>query len=909
MIHILFRTLFPFVFSANILHAATISWEPPQPTRNDPIRILVASSIPPDFMLWGVNGQRRNWEAPASVYLTPASSQEDIAVTTLFNEAGSDANGVPLWETYIGPFNHHAQSVAWVRFVVKLSDNTWLNNNERDYEIPVSAGRVTFDPAQPTTSDRIAIHVHDSRRGGVIRWGVNRSDASGWTQPHPVHWPPRSKPTDDGAAIETPLPRPDQNGVSTLYLGPFNHPEQTVTSLHVAVRWGRTWDTEHGRNYNVGITMDNRPPGGPEVIIEGTSIFRRQSTNDIVTVTANGHDRLELWLNGKRAPSHARAGQMLGFSLNDLDYGIHTLTARALRNDRIAMDTRVLDIRPYVHVSTPDHELPWGATPQPDGSTLFALHAPHKHTVSLIGSFNNWNSTSHVMNVTEDGTWWTTLDLPPGRHYYQYLIDLQRPLADPYARNVLWQDERGREHWKPELARTVLDIGAPAFQWSSSEVPHPDLNNLIVYEFHLADMQSGGFTGMISKLDYIRDMGFTAIGPLPVNEFPGDNSWGYNPAFHFAPESSYGTPDELKQLIDAAHQRGLAVIKDTVFNHMDWAAPLWQLYREDYEHSPFFREYYGENWGFPKVRQDHPALKRYLADVLHYWIREYRVSGFRYDATRFTDWEGYNDWGASWFAYAAKQADPRSIQIAEHLPSDPDLMNQTEMDTSWHETFRWRIREMIEHAFLDRSAFKDMMDSTRIGYTSSLQRMAYTESHDEERVMNHLAARGFSRAERLRRAETAIILPLTYPGPAMIYAGQEFGEDTPKFVGPNPLQWRKLNTREGKRLHEVTTRMLRLRNSHPALQSPNIFFEPDRNLPDGVMVYQRLAWQAAVTVAVNFSREPQTVVLTPRMRGPWLDALSDEQLTATGEGSLSFPLEPGQTRILVLQRNPDRTRQ
>jgi 1,4-alpha-glucan branching enzyme len=134
----------------------------------------------------------------------------------------------------------------------------------------------------------------------------------------------------------------------------------------------------------------------------------------------------------------------------------------------------------------------------------------------------------------------------------------------------------------------------------------------------------------------------------------------------------------------------------------------------------------------------------------------------------------------------------------------------------------------------------------------------------------------------------------------MLYAGQEFGEDTPKFVGPNPLQWRKLDRRDGQRLHDFTTRMTRLRTTHPALQSPNIRLHSE-NLPDGVMVYERLAWQAAVAVAVNFGRDRAEVSVKPRLVGTWYDAITDEKLALNEDGTLPLTLEPGQTRIAVMR--------
>ena len=555
---------------------------------------------------------------------------------------------------------------------------------------------------------------------------------------------------------------------------------------------------------------------------------------------------------------------------------------------------------PYPEIDPFDYPA-WGATETGEGAVTFALHAPGKKSVAVIGDFNEWSPEAHPMKPDDHGTWSVTIELAPGTYRYQYLIDGKQKLADPYSRNVIWQEPDGKETWRPDLCVTVLEVGAEPFAWTATDYQRPPLDNLVVYEFHLEDFLGGakGFTGMIERLDYIKDLGFTAIGPMPFHEFPGSKSWGYNPAYHFAPETSYGTPHELKQLIDAAHQRGLAVIMDLVLNHMDHNSALYRLYGDDYDGSPFFHRYEGENWGFPDIDQPHPAVKRYAADVIRFWLTEYRIDGIRYDATRFTDWSGYNDWGASWYAYIGHKTDPTSIHIAEHMPSDPALINQTEMDTTWHDYFRWKLRDMIENGYLDRNEFENIMQPTRIGFTNGLQRMAYTESHDEERVMYYLKRNGFAGAERERRALLALALTLTAPGTVMIYSGQEFGEFTRKIVGENPLQWKLLEKNHGKALHDATRTLVTLRTTHPALRGTDIRFLHHQQ-PDGMTAFRRDAGEDAVIVCANFGRGAETMEIL--FEGTWSNALTGVTFTESGEFSRAMPLKPGEVGVWVKQR-------
>ena len=549
------------------------------------------------------------------------------------------------------------------------------------------------------------------------------------------------------------------------------------------------------------------------------------------------------------------------------------------------------DIDPFAYPA-------WGTTEHPDGTVTFALHAPGKQSVALIGDFNDWKPDDHALTVDADGTWSITIPLAPGTYRYQYLIDGTLLIADPYARDVTWQKPDGTEYWKQERAFAVLEVGAAPFAWTATNYVRPGLDNLVVYEFHLEDFLNGalGFTGMIARLDYIKDLGFTGIAPMPFNEFTGSKSWGYNPAFHFAPETSYGTPTELKQLIDAAHQRGLAVVLDLVLNHMDHNSALYQLYGNDYAGSPFFRFFEGENWGFPDIEQQHPAAKRYTADVIRYWLTEYRIDAIRYDATRFTEWSGYNNWGAGWFAWVGKQVDPTSIHIAEHMPSDPNLINQTEQDTCWHDYFRWRMRDMIEHGHLDRNEFENVMQPLRLGFTNALQRMAYTESHDEERVMYELKQRGFSGPEREARAILSLAMTLTAPGQAMVYSGQEFGESTRKFVGENPLQWHLLETETGKAIHEATRKLVTLRTTHPALQRGDITFL-HHNQPQDMTAFRRNADGQSVIVAANFGRGANTMDVF--FEGTWSNLFTGATFTESGAYTRAVVLQPGEAAVFV----------
>ncbi len=833
--------------------ALDVSYRPAEPTRDDAVFIEISPCRQPGTLHWGVNARGNQWQQAAPEY-RPAGSRED-GVATRTPMEGPDQRGVCA--VALGPFDR-TQLVGSVDFAIQWADGTWDTAGGADYHVAITQARIHVEPAQPTLNDRARITVRRGKPGGLLRWGVN-AERGMWSPPHSNYWPGGTCPSDDGLAVDSPLPRPDDRGESVITMGPFNRPDQVVDSLHMAVHWPGPkpgapddWDTDLGRNYNA-VVLRQSGSNGPAIALLSPSQGQVHGDDVMVTVRVDRAAVASLWLNDEPVGFLAGGPFVWPLCLGELPYGPHRLTARTFRGGQVAVDRVEFWRVPPFRRAPPPRGMPLGATVGDDGTVTFALHAPGKHFVSVIGSFNRWDPAAHVMDLAADGTWWRTVRLDPGELCYQYVVDGQKRVADPYARDVEWKNAKGEETHEPSNALSVLEVPARPFGWSDADFRRPPLEDLIIYEFNLEDLCRGqGFTGVIAKLDYIRDLGVTAIEPLPFTEFAGATSWGYNPAFHMAPESTYGTPEELKRLVDEAHRRGLAVIFDMVLNHMDAASPLWQLYGLDYDASPFFRLFLGDNWGFPDLDQESEAFKRYAADVLAMWIREYHADGFRYDATRWTGWQGHHDWGAGWFAYAAKQVDAGTYQIAEHLPSDPELQKQTEMDAGWHDYFRWRLRDMLRNAELNRDEFEKIMDPVRLGFSNALERVAYVESHDEERFLRELREAGYPEREALRRNLAAIAVTLTAPGIPMLYAGQEFGETAPKVVGPNPLRWENLEKPAFRELHDRVRTLVRLRASHPALRSTAIRFVADT--PPGVAVYERGSGDSAVLVAVNFGR-------------------------------------------------------
>ncbi len=190
------------------------------------------------------------------------------------------------------------------------------------------------------------------------------------------------------------------------------------------------------------------------------------------------------------------------------------------------------------------------------------------------------------------------------------------------------------------------------------------------------------------------------------------------------------------------------------------------------------------------------------------------------------------------------------------------------------------------------------MDPLLRGYTNAFQRIAYTESHDEERVMRELKDAGYAEDEAVRRAITALAVTMTAPGVTMVYAGQEFGEDTPKVVGANPLQWEKLETKAGRTIHDSFQKLARLRTTHDALAQESIRF-PSEPLPKNVAVYERTAPGGGIIVAVNFGRDEAAVELSLPQGNRWIEALGAGSRAWDGGQIISVSLKAGETIVWV----------
>lgn len=545
-------------------------------------------------------------------------------------------------------------------------------------------------------------------------------------------------------------------------------------------------------------------------------------------------------------------------------------------------------------------EIRSGAIDHGDGRVSFGLWAPWKKGVALVGDFNGWDMKATPMQVRDDGMWYASLKLEPGEYGYQFVIDAESEhptyIADPYARRLRWVPESPQPH-------AIVEAGAQPYQWGDEGFGARLFNEQVIYELHVGDFSpEGTYKGVTARLDYIRDLGIGAIELMPINEFPGDQSWGYNPAYFFAPESAYGTADDLKEMIDQAHRRGIAVILDMVLNHTDSSNPLTRLY--SYQDNPYFGSD-GNPWGFPDFNHWDDATKRLIREIQDYWLLEFHIDGFRYDHAEGIGFDHMS--GMQFVGWAARQTKPQAYLIAEQLMDPISVVQQTEINASWHESFHGMLRAQLREGeyqgrrYGDMQGVLDQMIFSRQGYNDNAEAVNYLETHDQERIAFEIRTNpNLDNDEAVRaKCKLGALALFTAAGVPMLYAGQEFAMSTPKTIDANKLQWERLNDGTWNDLKNFFASMATLRAQNPALRQNHmepLLVDDERKL----LVFKRWTEDGnQVVVGLNFAPAQQFADITFPRGGRWHEWVfdHDEDFGDTPARSIELPASGGKVWI------------
>jgi len=443
-----------------------------------------------------------------------------------------------------------------------------------------------------------------------------------------------------------------------------------------------------------------------------------------------------------------------------------------------------------------------GGTLTPTGAT-FKVWAPHADAVAVTGDWDGW--ATHLLVKDASNVWSGDVDSAQAGQHYHYIVSegdqaLQR--ADPRARALT------------DAGGDSILVDPSAFAWQSAPFSPPDFDHQIIYEMHVgtfnvpAGAANGTYRSAIDRLDALVALGINMIELMPISEFPGTRSWGYNPAGLFAPESSYGTPDDLRALVDAAHARGIGVILDVVHNHYD--ATLLHCWDGDCLAKQGIYFYTNQlattPWG-PRPDFGRPEVRAFILDDTLMWIRDFRVDGMRWDST-INIHGGIGD-GWSLLRAMNDQAhalSPRTIQIAEDWQSDPNISRKTNdggggFDAQW-DGFVHDVNGAVEASTDGARSMATVATAIAREYNAhASERIIFTESHDEvangkQRIPEMITPGNAGSLAARQRSTLGAVVALTSPGIPMLFMGQEMLMNG-YFADNHPLDWSRATTYAG----------------------------------------------------------------------------------------------------------------
>lgn len=613
-------------------------------------------------------------------------------------------------------------------------------------------------------------------------------------------------------------------------------------------------------------------------------------------------------------------------------------------------------------------------------SAVLVLQAPAAQYVHVIGDETDWEvdpslQMNREVNTASTGQdsirYWIELPgLTSGKEYgFQYLVNGELRIPDPFSEKVLTPNDqyidsstypnlKAYPTGQTEQLVSVLETGQPTFNFSSFD--RPKQKDLVVYELLIRDfIENHDYQTMQDTLGYLKNLGINAIELMPVSEFDGNQSWGYNPSMHFAADKYYGPREELKRFTDLAHQNGIAVILDVVYNHATGQSPLIRLANE----GTFGPPTPDNPWANPSAR--HPfnvfndmnhesVFTQYWLDRMNeYWLTEYNVDGFRFDLSKgFTqgpDPDGYSDVGA-W-----SSRDPERIALLQRMADQiwsvdnrAYIILEHFADTSEEkELAEYRIGEGLPGMMLWNNVHGGYNEAS-MGYATSSSfnnsyyknrgisvpnYVSYMESHDEQWMMYNNIAFGNSSSDGsydVTKLETALnrqklvgAFFFTLPGPRMIWQFGELGygygdsgeqclqsgagncpSSAPGRTGEKPIRWDYFDPDQSPnrvKLHDAWSAMINLRQQHEVFRATDTDVTIEGNNTPGRRI-QLLHPTMNVVIVGNVGVTPQVVQGNFPSNGDWYDFFSGETINIDdGEAADGIPLAPGQFHIFTSQ--------
>ncbi|MEO8399309.1 MAG: alpha-amylase family glycosyl hydrolase [Ignavibacteriaceae bacterium] len=681
-------------------------------------------------------------------------------------------------------------------------------------------------------------------------------------------------------------------------------------------------------------------PGLNVSIIEPTAKPLFVNLNDSVKIVAvsSGGTEINLFVNDSIVASVNK--DSLVYYLKADNFDKKRVVAEVVLGPAHALDSTYLIVRKPETVQVQPSGVINGINYTGSSSVTFSLYAPFHQNVYVIGDFTNWEvDPDYQMKVTPDHyTYWIDVNgLTPQKEYiFQYLVDENLKIADPYSEKISDpNDQYINNSTYPNLIQypagktsqiaSVLQTDQTPYQWQTTNFERPAKTDLVIYELLIRDfIAEHNYNTLIDTLNYLKQLGVNAIELMPVMEFEGNESWGYNPDFLFAPDKYYGTKNDLKRFIDTAHQMGIAIIFDIVLNHQYGQSPLVRLYWDAINNRPAANNPWFNvtspnsvfSFGYD-LNHESIVTQLYVDRVNKYWLTEYKIDGYRFDFTKgFTNKPG--DGGSF---------DQSRINILERMTD-----KIWDVDSSAYvilEHFAPNTEETIlaNYGMMLWGNMNSSYNEATMGYhdggKSNLygasyksrgwivpHLVSYMESHDEERLMYKNLQFGNSSGDynvkdlgtALNRMKLASAFYFTIPGPKMIWQFCELGYDVSidfnGRIGNKPIRWFYYQDPKRLNLYKTFQAIIKLKE-YNAFRTNNAVFD----LVNSVKRINLTDSSMDVSIIGNFDVIQKDANPNFSQTGYWYDYFSGDSIEVTNTIA-PISLAPGEFHIYTTKKLP-----
>ncbi len=721
------------------------------------------------------------------------------------------------------------------------------------------------------------------------------------------------------------------------------------------------------------LVLDIISPNSSSVMTIGESV-------DITLQINADAESIELYTNNVMTTTIETGENNPSYTFTPEAIGDYTIVVEATKGDESLRDSIVVVVieSTPIDVARPT-DAKEGVTVSDDRtSATFVLYAPGKESVILLGDFNNYTPSidyqmmrdiniatpdTRVQSAIEaiyresgrdaskakEAYFWITVDgLNPNTEYgYQFLVDGEVLVADPYCEKILdpWNDKYipatvypNLKSYPSQYTSQIISVFTTAqespYNWS--EFTRPPAASLSIYELLIRDFSTeSSIDGVMEKLDYIESLGVNAVELMPVQEFSGNDSWGYAPMFYFAMDKFYGTKEDYKMLIDELHKRDIAVIIDVVFNHLTGDHPWMRMWMGDNwtadKNNPFFHQegMHPDNVFNDIKHYTGGKMDRHIREVLQFLLTEYNVDGFRFDLTKGIT-ESTQDLreGNSWYDYnparigilkgwtdAIREVDNSAYIIFEHWGS---LQEEDEL-AAYNGIRLWK---RADHPFAETAMGYVGSEKSNFGEDVWPARVNIIEDHDEERIAYKMIT--YSPLsyrddwEAISNRLTGIYaFHFLSPGSKLMWQFGELGYDISIFengrTGKKPVKWDYLEDVYRRQLYDNVSKILNFRksNQHSIYanevkdnqianmnQDGNMWYVGDNDIAAKTLYYK--VGNEAVIVIANFSQngESSTREIDDLITGEWKNLITNGTYNIW-ESTHTFTVDNSDFLILV----------